>query len=289
MSDSTHAKGDHGSGDSAKGGGGHGKKHGGDHGSVGHEEHHEGAPEWLISFADNVTLMMGFFVILFALNADPKDRQTGGSAPDETGAALDNDHMLDLIIAVREAFHNPVRMNSKDVDDQELIRRIRDRSGKGRSKTPGIEGRDQEANATKPSDFHSQAGMIRFADNSAALSPDARHTVAELSKKVRGTNLIIEVRGNAGAAEALGSTDRAMRLAMERAIAVAQALADQGIDWRQLRLVGAADTDRLARYPGSRDEDRANARVEVVITDEVVPEEVPTDASTAQQSAAWTE
>ena len=37
----------------------------------GHDEEHEGAPEWLISFADMVMLIMGFFVILFALNMSP--------------------------------------------------------------------------------------------------------------------------------------------------------------------------------------------------------------------------
>ena len=48
------------------GGGSHGAPH------AAHEEHHEGAPEWLISFADNVALMMGFFVILLAMNMGPK-------------------------------------------------------------------------------------------------------------------------------------------------------------------------------------------------------------------------
>jgi outer membrane protein OmpA-like peptidoglycan-associated protein len=191
--------------------------------------------------------------------------------------------MLDVILSVREAFHNPVSLNSTEPEEQVLIQRLLERHGQGRSKQPGIEGEDEQATATKPTEFHSQAGNIRFADNAAALSPDAKRTIAEIARKVRGTNLIVDVRGHASATEALGSTDRAMRLAVERSLAVAEALVDQEIDWRQLRLVGSADTDRVSRFPGSRDEDRANARVEVVISDEVVPEEVPTDPVTAQE------
>ena len=51
--------------------------HGGDH-----DEEHDGAPEWLISFADMVMLIMGFFVILYALNATP---------PQQAGAEGDSD------------------------------------------------------------------------------------------------------------------------------------------------------------------------------------------------------
>ncbi|MCL4195115.1 MAG: hypothetical protein KJZ87_25480, partial [Thermoguttaceae bacterium] len=33
------------------------------------EEKPEGAPEWMVSFADMITIMMSFFVIMFALAA----------------------------------------------------------------------------------------------------------------------------------------------------------------------------------------------------------------------------
>lgn len=69
----------HGEEGGSHGGGGHGG--GAPHGGGAHEEH-EGAPEWLISFADNVALMMGFFVILLAMNMGPK----GGGEARERGA-----------------------------------------------------------------------------------------------------------------------------------------------------------------------------------------------------------
>ena len=119
--------------------------------------------------------------------------------------------MLDVILSVREAFHNPVSLQSTDPDEQVLIRRLLERRGTGLSKEPGLEGKDRQATATRPTGFHGQAGNIRFADNASVLSPDAKRTITEIARKVRGTNLIVDVRGHASATEALGSTDRAAR------------------------------------------------------------------------------
>ena len=86
------------------GGGGHGA-HGGGGGHA--EGEHEGAPEWLISFADNVALMMGFFVILLAMNM--KDPTAGGiGGKDKNGGAPDS-KSVDFVIAIRDAFSKTMR------------------------------------------------------------------------------------------------------------------------------------------------------------------------------------
>lgn len=128
-----HGKKDAGHGSSGAGGkGGHGdegsgkKKHGG-HGGGGHgapHEEHEGAPEWLISFADMVMLMMGFFVILFALNVQPKGGNPGGAGEEAEGVAL-SPAQLDYVIALRHAFNNPVDPMGMDPDDARLRERMK--------------------------------------------------------------------------------------------------------------------------------------------------------------------
>src|SRR5436190_22316472 len=96
--------------------------HGGHGSGGGHEEAHEGAPEWLISFADNVTLMMGFFVIMLAMNM--KSPTTGGmGGRDKNGDPPSSPDMIDAALAIREGFNNPVSLASTDPNDLPLIRR----------------------------------------------------------------------------------------------------------------------------------------------------------------------
>jgi len=249
--------------------GGHGA-HGG-----GHEEGHEGAPEWLISFADNVALMMGFFVVLLAMNM-AKTTVGGGGKKGEHGEVARDDSMLDFAIAVREAFNNPVDINSTDPHDAALVRRLMQRSGKSETRDPGIKGHKQDVQAIRPSDYYAISGSVPFAENSSELLESGRGTISEIAKRARGLRLVIEVRGHTSSVETARGPEMAMKLSADRAMVVARALASQGIDWWQMQLVICADHDRLEAFPTTRTADKANARVEIILTDQVVPDQVPT-------------
>src|SRR5262249_31954317 len=114
------------------------------------------------------------------------------------------------------------------------------------------------------------------AENSSQWNDAMRPAIEEIAKKVKGMTLIVEVRGHVSSAEAAQGGDKAMRLSFERAFIVANALADAGVDRWQMRLAPSADHERIAAFPNSPNADRANARVEVVITDEVAADKVPT-------------
>jgi outer membrane protein OmpA-like peptidoglycan-associated protein len=279
MSETEHNKSDehgksHGGG---HGGGGHG------HGGGGHEEGHEGAPEWLISFADMVMLMMGFFVILFALNNKPTGRQPGGAGESADGDPPVSAQVLDFAISIREAFHNPVNIHSTNPADQVLIRRILQRAGNSETRDPGVKGHEQDVQSIRPSDYYAYSGVVPFAENSIEIPDNARHVITEMARKVKGMRLIVDVRSHVSAVEAARGHESAMKLSSDRALAVAQALAAQGVDWWQMRLVVNGDNDRAEAFPTSKSADRANARVEVVLTDDVVPDKVP---SRSEQSAS---
>ncbi len=256
--------------DKAHGEEGHEKGHGGGgHGpGGGHEEHHEGAPEWLISFADNVALLMGFFVILLAMNMQkPKAGGLGGVDKNPSTESADR---LDWVIGLRQAFNSPIDMNSDNPAETALRKRMRERLQQGDTIQPGPDGDKHNAQAPRPSDFVNITALILFTDGESLVTEDAVRTIAQTAEQLRGTQWIIEVRGHASAAETARDKEKSMRLAFDRAFAVAQELVRAGVPWDRLRAAGCADNERAV--PAARDlnGNRANQRAEIVVTTEPV-------------------
>ncbi len=262
---SSHAKGGH--------GGGHG------HGGGGHDGEHEGAPEWLISFADNVMLQMGFFVILLALNLKPAPTDAkAGEGGGGQGASTPSIVMLDFAIAVREAFNNPVDLNSSDPNDLPLVQRIKQLRGTSEARDDGMKGRDSDVQTIRPTEYFGQGGRVHFAERSAELDAAGLEDIETISQSLRGLRYVIEVRGHVSAAEAYQQPDRGAKLSYERAKNVAEALVKRGLGWEVLNITVCGDNDRLVPIAYERAEHRANQRVEVIVGDRVLPDYIkPTD------------
>lgn len=257
--------------------------HGGGHGGGGHEEH-EGAPEWLISFADNVMLQMGFFVILLAMNLkEPTSGGVGGK--DSQGDPPTK--MIDAAISIREAFRNPVDINSTNPSDAMLVDRLRKRLAEGQTSRSGPEGDRQDMQSLRPSDYANVCGLVAFDEDSAVMSAGGAQVSADVARKVAGHRLILEVRGYVSAAEAHRSADRGMRLSYERALAVAAALEAQGVKWNQMRVVAGGDTVRVTARATTTDGHRSNQRVELVQTEEIMPTDPFTRDGTVGAGGGW--
>lgn len=270
---------------------GHGHGGGGHHGGGDHEEGHEGAPEWLISFADNVTLMMGFFVIMLALNMSKpggptsNDKKQQGEQSGGPSVA-----MLDAALAIRAAFNNPVDINSQNPAELPLVLRMIEKSREGYTLDRGVSGKKHEVQSLRPSSFRRPAGAVHFAAHSADLASAAREEAAAIARHFRGIRTIIELRGHASAAESRASEDAGMRLSFERSLAVAKALVADGLDWRQLRILACKDNDRANPLAYDQPGQDQNQRVEALLTDEFMrvysPEELSGDAEGEQKDAA---
>lgn len=267
----------HGAGGADDHGDGHGKKKHKSHGHHGgHKGHHEeGAPEWLISFADNVTLMMGFFVIMLAMNMNPptKGGATGG---EETGGATGAPHpgFLDAAIAIRDAFNNPVDLNSNDPNDQLLIQRIKKRQeDSGHGRRTGVQGNQDQVQMIRPSDYYTDGGVIPFNSGSTSLNEATRRAIKTIAGNLKGRNFIIEVRGHASAIEAMRDPKRGYDVSYARAFAVAEALNANGIPWNLMRVVGAGDFDRVTAIAYEPAAHATNQRVEILVTRELRPDD----------------
>jgi flagellar motor protein MotB len=251
--------------------GGHGAGHPGGHGGGAHEEH-EGAPEWLISFADNTALMMGFFVILLAMNMGPKG---GGTPPDQSDSKAAKEsgqtpEMLDWALSVRAAFNNPVQANSTDPRDRILAMRLRENT-RADGEDDGVPGNQRRVQAQRDGDFHRVAATVVFYEGSSQLTEQARGIVADMADKARGVRLIVEVRGHVAAGEAATEVLR-LRLGHDRAVSVAQALVEKGLDWRRIRVVSMADHDLLRRRAYTPEARESNQRAEIRLTNDLAPD-----------------
>ncbi|MBC7835335.1 MAG: OmpA family protein [Phycisphaerales bacterium] len=253
-----------------RGGGGHG---GGGHGpgGGGHAEgEHEGAPEWLISFADNVMLMMGFFVILLALNMGPKGSEPHGANAEFDTTGQPSEAMLDLAIAIREAFNNPVDEGSNNPADQPLRQRLMDRRNVGQTERPGPDGDKHDLQSIRAGDFIAPCGLVPFDDESSLVSTDGREIAASVARSLAGHRFIIEVRGHVSASESYRLPHRGMDLAYARAMAVATVLESGGVAWERLRIVSSGDNERVTGRAENDQGHRSNQRVEIFQTEETV-------------------
>jgi outer membrane protein OmpA-like peptidoglycan-associated protein len=253
---------EHSSGGSHAGGPG-----GGGHGGGSHEEH-EGAPEWLISFADNVALMMGFFVILLAMNM--KEPTTGGIGGREQFGGKPNEKMLDFAIAMRNVFHVPPDPN--DPNDAALIRRQREKAEGGQSQQPEEPGAGRESQTVIPTRVSSLGGLVPFEDDADSLSPSGKRRAEEIALKLKGLRYIVEVRGHASPSETARSPELGAALSYARALAVARVLTQNGVAWSQVRLTACGDSERNIARDYDRDNDRLNQRVEVIVTGDQAPD-----------------
>jgi outer membrane protein OmpA-like peptidoglycan-associated protein len=237
------------------------------------EEAREGAPEWLISFADNVALQMGFFVILLALAM--KGASAGGLAKEgkrTSGGGSPTPEQLDFAIAVREAFNNPVDINSTDLNDLTLVRRLRERArGKSDAVDEGLEGSEHDVQSIRHAGAYGAGGFVSFDARSHELSDAARASVETLAEQFRGCQTVLDIRGHCSAEEAYGREDRGMQLSYERALAVAELLVAKGLSWSQLRVTGCADNERVTPTAYDESGHRSNQRVEVIQIDQAAP------------------
>jgi flagellar motor protein MotB len=288
MSEAAHGEEKHapasGGGGAHGGGGGHSS--GPPHGAA-HEEH-EGAPEWLISFADNVALLMGFFVILLAMNMGPK------ATPVQGGEQSEVDPAMEAIISIRKAFNTPDF--DPDNPEEAKILRYLTRKNLGNANDDGIPGTNPNVQAIRPGEFKAVTAAITFDEKSSVLSPSGRQTLSEVAGKLRDQRWVVEVRGHVSPFEEMRDSLKGMDLSHARAKAVAQALVEEGIRWENLRLVACGSYDRVVARTYDAQQDRSNQRVEIVVTNETVqpdyysqPDKTEEDKSQASAAPAHSE
>ena len=244
----------------------HAKKHVpsvGGYAGVHDEDEHRGAPEWLISFADMVMLMMGFFVILFALNVQPKGGEAGGGGEQDEGVAAQPQEIdPSLVEAIRRAFHSP--LNPSDPRDADVLRALRER-GEGDASVVGVNGNEQRMRSPRDIEYYGGGVDVPFEYRSSSFSSDGLRIIEEFARKHDGHRYVIEIRGHASQPEAFNRPEDGMDLGWSRAKAVYSQLIEDGISADRLRIVSAGVSEPRNARVGMPTRAQDDQRAEVLL------------------------
>ena len=229
------------------------------------EETQEGAPAWMVTYGDAMTLLLCFFVIIVSMSEIKKDerfqqvmeslrRAFGGYQGAVGSVPLQNDVTNTLI----------ARLLELDVPDFE--------KKKGDSDEEGIHGKKFRVTNVRDGLEVVVGGRITFDRFSATLKPEGREMIARAAERLRGYNTRILVRGHA-TREPLPEDslyEDARDLSYARARAVALELEHNGV--RRIRLVPVAvsDGEPLVRQAYTEERRALNRRVEILVTEDLI-------------------
>jgi chemotaxis protein MotB len=221
-----------------------------------------GAPEWVLTYGDMMSLLLTFFILLVALSEIRKPEQLKSIA-DEIRKAFGmskggGDSYQVSLFSVLETLEQQTEQRHElaNADD------------------PGIEGRDLEVTRIREGMLFTQGGLITFEPGSADLSDTAKRNLKVIADLVRGYTNKIEVRGHAATME-LGPGSRfadLWTLSFTRAKAVMDYLtsAELGVRPERVRLVANADYEPLASRVYTPATQEPNRRVEILVMEALV-------------------
>ncbi len=238
------------------------------------QEAQGGAPEWMVTFGDMMSLLLVFFISLVSMSEIKRER------------------FEQAVQSIQNAFGGypggigtmPVEMS----DSNTLIQKIFDQlktseftDHKGDSDEVGIRGKDFRVTNIRDGMKIDVGGKIAFDRFSAEMKTEARELVSMTAQKLRGYNTRLLVRGHA-TREPLPKDSMfkdARELSFARAMAVVRELEASGV--RPIRIIPMAvgDAEPLVRQAYTEDRRALNRRVEILVTEDLVDDYAGTPAT----------
>ena len=219
----------------------------------------EGAPEWMVSYADMITILMAFFVVMYSMagRADTEKqepvlssfrRQFGRFNASGSGKLIPRDSKA----ATMTGGYPKKKAPPEDVATMH-----------------GPAGDSQRVMNIRPGNQFSCGGVVFFDENSAELTEDAKNALKLVAYELGGKPQKIEIRGHTSSRPL--PTDGAFHDHWDLAYARCKATMDQlsalGLEPKRMRL-STAGINEPAHLLGDADLLKKNGRVEVFMVNE---------------------
>jgi chemotaxis protein MotB len=220
------------------------------------EAHSEGAPEWMVSYADMITILMSFFVVMFSMAGSKNPKKE-----DPVMMSLRRQFGRFVGVPATTFLPNPSSLPQKN--GQKPTAAVHD------SKTAGLVGDHKHVATVRAGDQHALGGVLFFKGQAVELSADQHRELQEIGRQLAGKPQKIEVRGHTGnrAVQPDGLVGDNWDLAYQRCHAAAAYLVSLGISPARIRFGVSAQYDPA--YTGLDPvEIQKNNRVEIFMLNE---------------------
>lgn len=231
----------------------------------------EGAPEWVVTYGDMMSLLLTFFILLVALS-EIKTEQKWRAIVDEVHRAFGRDpgggkeatRLVEMPLTTQLAMLEVRQHRRKRVAD------VQD---------PAVQGRQPRVTQVREGKRFVVGGSITFEPGSADLSDEATDQLFGIAQLIRGHQNKVELRGHAGSLELTGESrfNDLWTLSYARSLAVMRHLTHQlGVQPERIRIVANAQQEPIRQGLETLDSalamdgQKPNRRVEIVVTDALV-------------------
>ncbi|MCB9851313.1 MAG: OmpA family protein [Phycisphaerales bacterium] len=237
-----------------------------------------GAPEWMVTFGDMMSLLLCFFVIIVSLSEIKKDER------------------FNLVMeSLRKAFGNTGEINavpSEMMEPNTLLKRLQEiiiqqKREDGDADDPGIRGKVFRITDINEGIHVEIGGRITFDRFSDVLKDESRQLIEQVADRTIGHNTILKITGHA-TNEPLPPDSvwkDAWDLAYARARAVRDVMVARGIRPERIRLISAGSEAPVKRQAVTEEERALNRRVEIVVTEATIQDYEPEDIDLEDQEA----
>lgn len=222
-----------------------------------------GAPEWVLTYGDMMSLLLTFFIMLAALSEVKKQDQFEALAEalrKRFGKYLSLD---DLALYYKPTAATPLKSVSQG--REKLAKTL-----EGASRVKGQAGTEAKVRAIRPGDEATTGGVVFFEEGSDQPLPGFEESLKKIAESLAGKPQKVEVRGHTSPRPLPQDSPFHSHwdLAYAESLKVAQKLIELGIEAQRIRISVAGANEPLYSDPDP-EKRKLNARVEISLLNEL--------------------
>ncbi len=230
------------------------------------EKKSAGAPEWMVTYGDMMSLLLTFFVLLVSMS-ELKQEVRFKKVMESLRIAFGYKGGVGRVPTEQPPQTSLIKvlMNIQIPDEIKHI---------GQTQERGVEGKRPLVTEVRKTTTLALQGALQFERNRNVLVVGREQVLEDFAEIIRGLTNLIEIVGHISVDEtpaAHGYAD-GDALAIARAEHIRDRLVALGIDPRRMRLISAAHHEPLVSQAYTEERRSRNRRVEIVVTSALVNE-----------------